>query len=240
MWNIKSNGKYNFQNYFLQHVDGEHLPGTLNEFPWALVDCISLFEQLDASFNSITRIPPEIPLRLPHLSHLNISHNHVTSLPESFSLLFHLKTLLIQYNSIQQLPESFVHLVKLERLDLSHNSIQELPENMGEMESLTKLNLCDNQLTSLPLSFGKSHKLAVLLAHNNANMQSPPQVVCQEGSDATLCYLRKQCKNGYVPKPLNQGNEFKRARGTVWSFLNLLFVTQYNKRDMMSARFILR
>ena len=187
----------------------------LKEFPWALVDSISLFERLDASFNSISRIPPEIPLRLPHLSHLNISHNHLVALPESFSLLFHLKTLLMNHNSLQQLPESFVNLVKLERLDLSHNSLVQLPENMGEMEALRKLNVCDNKLNSLPLSFGKSHTIAVLIAMNNTCVQCPPQSVCQEGSEATLSFLRKQCKNGYIPKPINQGNVFRRSRGKV-------------------------
>ncbi|XP_072027621.1 uncharacterized protein [Amphiura filiformis] len=200
---------------YQQHVNGEDIPGMLKEFPWALVDSISLFERLDTSFNSISRIPPEIPLRLPHLSHLNISHNHLFTLPESFSLLFHLKTLLMNHNSLQQLPESFVNLVKLERLDLSHNSLVKLPENMGEMESLRKLNVCDNKLTSLPLSFGKSHKISVLIALTNGCVQSPPQSVCQEGSEATLCYLRKQCKNGYIPKPINHGNVFRRARGDV-------------------------
>lgn len=184
----------------------------MTELPWALVDSISLFEHMDASFNHISVIPPEIPLRLPHLSYLNLSHNRIPTLPDSFSLLFHLKTLLIHHNELEHLPDSFIHLVKLEKLDVSSNKLKSLPENIGVMESLHKLNVMDNSLTLLPLSLGKSGTIEVLLASNN-KCASPPQSVCDEGSEKTLQFLRKQSENGYILKKSNTGNVFKRCRG---------------------------
>ncbi|XP_003730245.1 uncharacterized protein LOC100888319 [Strongylocentrotus purpuratus] len=199
---------------YQKHVAGEDLEGALTELPWALVDSISLFEHMDASFNHISVIPPEIPLRLPHLSYLNMAHNRIPALPDSFSLLFHLKTLLIHHNELEHLPDSFIHLVKLEKLDVSSNKLKSLPENIGVMESLHKLNVMDNSLTLLPLSLGKSGTIEVLLASNN-KCASPPQSVCDEGSEKTLQFLRKQSENGYILKKSNSGNIFKRCRGDV-------------------------
>ncbi len=176
------------------------------------MDSISLYEHLDVSFNLLYRLPVELPMRVPHLSHLNLSHNRLTTLPESFALLFHLKTLLIHHNQLQALPETFVHLVKLQRLDVSHNALEMLPETMGNMESLTKLNVSDNFLTVIPPSFGQSGSLRVILAVNNRCVV-PLQSICNEGSDAILSFLKKQCKNGFTTETTEHGNIFKRARG---------------------------
>ncbi|XP_038061328.1 uncharacterized protein LOC119732034 [Patiria miniata] len=201
---------------YQKHVNGsEDIPGALTALPWELVDSISLYEHLDVSFNLLRWLPPELPMRLPHLAYLDLSHNRLSALPESFALLFHLRTLLLNHNALQALPESFVNLVKLERLDLSHNALERLPEGMGRMETLKKLNLSDNFLTKLPYSLGQSYSLDVILASNNRCVV-PPQSICNEGSESVLRYLRKQCKNGVsTTKGTDQGNVFKRTRGDV-------------------------
>ena len=71
---------------------------------------------MTASFNALSELPVELPLRLPHLSSLDLSHNQLRSLPESFGLLFHLAEIHMQYNRLTALPESFLHLVKLEKV----------------------------------------------------------------------------------------------------------------------------
>ncbi|XP_033105615.1 uncharacterized protein LOC117107891 [Anneissia japonica] len=199
---------------YQQHVDGAAVEGALTELPWSIVDSVSLFEEMDVSFNELTRIPPEIPLRLPHLSTVNLSHNRLTSLPDSFALLFHLKNVLLHHNQIQSLPKTFIHLVKLEKLDLSFNSLMSLPDNIGQMESLKKLNISDNQLHRIPISLGGSKQMNVLLAFNNQCLL-PPQSICNEGSDALLSFLRLQFHNGNIPKVLLPGNIFQRVRGNV-------------------------
>lgn len=169
---------------------------------------------MNASFNTISQIPDELPLRLPHLSFLDISYNQITCLPESFGLLLHLKILNIKHNKLQGLPESFVNLIKLEKMDLSHNHIQTLPENLGDLESLTKINFSENKLSTLPLSLCSCKYLSVILTRNN-ELQDPPQSVCDDGSEATINYMKKRCiAKGLKPqKKKSVLNEFPRLRG---------------------------
>lgn len=62
------------------------------------------------------QLPPELPLRLPHLRYLDLSYNQLEQLPCSFGLLFHLQTLLVQHNRLRSLPATFTRLVKLEKV----------------------------------------------------------------------------------------------------------------------------
>lgn len=174
------------------------------------MNTLSLYERMDASFNEITYILNELPLRLPHLYYVNLNHNRITQLPESFGLLFHLQTVLLSHNKLSKLPDAFTNLVKLKKVDLSHNMLEELPESIGEMESLEKLNVCNNKLTALPLSLGHSSTLIIILAKNNL-LKVPPQALCDEGSEETLKQLRKLSPVKVVKA--SPFNEFIRVRG---------------------------
>lgn len=199
---------------YLKHLNGEVHEACLRELPYSIRDSISLYEIMKASFNALTELPPELPLRLPHLRYLDLSYNQLTSLPCSFGLLFHLQTLLLQHNQLRSLPDTFTRLVKLEKLDLSYNLLREMPECIGEMENLRMLNVSHNKLKCLPLSLGNSDKLQLLLASNN-RLDSPPQSICDDGSAGTLQYLRKQFQADQAqnpPPPSVQLNEFPRQR----------------------------
>ena len=67
------------------------------------------------------QLPPELPLRLPHLRYLDLSYNQLEQLPSSFGLLFHLQTLLVQHNRLRALPSTFTRLVKLEKVGQSRH-----------------------------------------------------------------------------------------------------------------------
>ncbi|KAJ8302188.1 hypothetical protein KUTeg_021175 [Tegillarca granosa] len=179
---------------FSKHINGEFHEACLTEIPWSIRDSISLYERMNASFNAISEIPPELPLRLPHLYFLDLSFNQIVGLPESFGLLFHLRTLLLRHNKLKALPNSFVHLIKLEKVDLSSNMLKELPEDIGKMEKLTKFNVSGNKLKTLPLSLGNCKTLTVLLALKN-RLQDPSQSICDNGSEATINFLQKRFKN---------------------------------------------
>ncbi|GFR76881.1 plant intracellular Ras-group-related LRR protein 1 [Elysia marginata] len=188
---------------YVKHLNGEYHDACLTELPWNIRDSVSLYETMTASFNALTELPVELPLRLPHLSSLDLSHNQLRTLPESFGLLFHLAEIHMQFNRLSALPESFLHLVKLEKIDLSHNEIRNLPENIGHMERLSRLNISHNKLKTLPLSLGSPMcRVHLLLAEQN-RLESPPQAVCDEGSKSTLDYLRRMytssCKE-FPPK----------------------------------------
>lgn len=196
-----------------QHVDGEADESCHAEIPWDIRDSISLYERVDFSFNVLHKLPSELPLRLPHINYLDLSHNRISSLPDSFGLFFHLKTLLLRYNELETLPQSFVRLVKLKTLDLSDNYLIELPDCMGLMESIAKINLTSNCLKSLPISLGDCKTLSLLLVVGN-HLDSPPQSVCDEGSSVTISYLRKQYISRQSEYRIHRTlNDFPRIRG---------------------------
>ena len=55
----------------------------LSIFPESLIDCPSL-EKLYANTNNISRIPVGFGRKLTHLTHVNLSHNHLEELPDDF------------------------------------------------------------------------------------------------------------------------------------------------------------
>ncbi|XP_060078498.1 uncharacterized protein LOC132557984 [Ylistrum balloti] len=200
---------------YWKHLDGDCHEACLTEIPWSIRDSICLYERMNVSFNAITELPPELPLRLPHLYFLDLSHNQIETLPDSFGLLFHLKTLLLKHNKLHSLPQSFVHHVKLEKIDLSHNLLKELPDGIGKMESLSKLNVANNKLRILPVSLGNCKTLTLLLAQGN-RLNEPSQCICDEGSEVTIKFLKQKyfTLHPYTDRlPSSNLNEFLRVRG---------------------------
>ncbi|XP_014665215.1 PREDICTED: uncharacterized protein LOC106807409 [Priapulus caudatus] len=195
------------------HLNEEFSEKCLLELPWHIVNTISLYERMDVSFNRLSFLPAEMPLRIPHLSYLNVSYNQLTDLPNSFGLFFHLKTLLLANNKLAKLPSSFTRLSSLEKLDLAHNALEELPDRIGFMPSLRAVNVSHNRLRHLPASLG-SENMQVLLAQNNS-CDNPPQSVCNEGSAATLKCLRRYHMKDPTKEKLDRLNVFPRVRGNV-------------------------
>jgi len=189
-------------------------PDALVDYPLELLTNVSFYEKFDASFNCFTYIPSEFSIRLPHLSFIDLSHNRLIYLPDSFGYLFHLKTLLLNNNRLQELPETFCLLARLQKVDLSHNQLKCLPQTLGNMESLESLNISYNELESLPLTLGKSKSLKLILAIFN-KCKCPPQQICNQGSESVLAYLRNQNPKEPEDKLIIRRNEFPRVRGDV-------------------------
>lgn len=168
-------------------MEGEQSMDGLTEFPYELRESITLYEEINASFNYIAYIPEEIPLRIPHLTKLVLSHNKIDSLPETFLLFFHLRELDLDHNNMTSIPKPLTQLLTLEKLDLSHNAIEEVPCQIENMQSLTRLNLSYNKLNNVAVQSLAICPLKVLLLHNN-QLSKPPQSVCDEGSYA-LCIV---------------------------------------------------
>ena len=94
-----------------------HLPLSLLEHP--LVDCLT---HLDVSENKISRLPENLD-RLQQLLTLQVSHNLLERLPASIGKLKQLKSLFVADNQIPLLPASFVNLL-LADLDVAHNKFE--------------------------------------------------------------------------------------------------------------------
>jgi len=118
--------------------------------------------KLDLSFNYSPVLPVSLCTSCPNLEYLNISHNHLTSLPDEFSQLSSLSSLVAFDNRLTTLPDSFCSLSALIDLDLSKNQITHLPERFGSLTSIHEFKITNNHLKDLPNSFGEMESLRIL------------------------------------------------------------------------------
>ncbi len=195
---------------FLQHIQGEYTDASLTDLPWAILDYVNLYTKVDGSFNAIKQISNNIALRIPHLTHLNLSYNNLMSIPPTIGLLLHLEEFLVRDNNLSYLPDEIVLLRNLRFLDVSRNLLQVLPKDIGKMPSLSKLNVSYNQLNTIPISLGYSLTLKMILATYN-NCTNPPQEICDRPTEL-LSYLRSQT----LPiLTMQQVNKFPRVRSNL-------------------------
>jgi hypothetical protein len=189
---------------------------------------------LIVSFHCITHIPQELPLQLPHLVHLNLNFNKITSLPESFGMLIHLEVLELSHNVLSKLPSSFSLLKSLQKLDLSNNELRTLHDNIGKLKKLKKLNVNNNMLEEIPSTLCLIESLEVVVCLNN-RLQTPPQEVCDEGLAGIRRYFDKE---NALPSPPREDmvNKFPRVRKSdAFTHPNLnTAMTQFNEMQSQS------
>ena len=77
---------------------------------------------------------------------INLSHNLLTSLPQTLPLLSHITKLDLSKNQLTELPENFGQFRALKSLDLYANRIEKLPVSFAQLRSLKWLDLKDNPL----------------------------------------------------------------------------------------------
>ena len=83
---------------------------------------------------------------LPKGTHLDLSHNLLTWLPEDFGQLTHVTHLDLSKNQVTELPEYFGQLKNLKWLDLSNNLLTCLPVSFSQLKNLKWLDLKNNPL----------------------------------------------------------------------------------------------
>ena len=203
----------------MQNEVVEENPG-LVEIPSRLFAHISFYETLIVSFHCITQIPQELSLQLPHLVHLNLNFNRITSLPESFGMLIHLEVLELSHNLLSKLPNSFSLLKSLQKLDLSNNKLRILPDDVNNLRKLKKLNLNNNLLEQIPLSLCLIDSLEVVVCLNN-RITKPHQDICDKGLASIKQYF--ETENALpLPRREDSVNIFPRVRkGDAFTHPNL-------------------
>ena len=95
---------------------------------------------------------------------LNLSHNRLSSIPDSIFGFLHLRELDVSHNNLSELPPSLCLLDKLRKMNASDNQISRLPHGLEQLQSLEKLNLSNNPLQHIPLALGGLPRLSVVLA----------------------------------------------------------------------------
>jgi len=136
-------------------------------------DCVEVEGNLHLSHNNLTSLPESFG-NLKIGGDLSLYNNNLTSLPESFGNLKIGGGLWLSNNNLTSLPESFGNLKIGGYLWLANNKLKSLPESFGNLKIGGSLWLSDNNLTSLPESFGNL-KIGDDLSLSNNNLTSLPE-----------------------------------------------------------------
>uniref|UniRef100_A0A3Q3X046 protein-serine/threonine phosphatase n=1 Tax=Mola mola TaxID=94237 RepID=A0A3Q3X046_MOLML len=115
-----------------------------------------------------------------NLSYMDISRNHMESLPDWLCEAQKLEVLDVSHNLIAELPARLFCSNSLRKLSAGHNQLQKLPERV-ERPLLEVLDVQHNQLVELPCNlFLKSDSLRCVNASANKLEHLPPSSLSEE------------------------------------------------------------
>nr|KAF6370863.1 toll like receptor 3 [Myotis myotis] len=121
----------------------------LRKLPPANFTRYSQLTILDAGFNSISKLEPELCQKLPLLGILNFQHNELYQLSDkTFIFCRNLTELHLRYNLIHKIQNNpFKGLKNLIKLDLSHNGLSSTKLGTQlQLENLQELLLSNNKI----------------------------------------------------------------------------------------------
>lgn len=137
----------------------------LETFPREIFQLSKTLEILDLSDNHLSSLPNDFP-QLKKLKILFLSNNAFEEIPRVLRSCHNLEMIALKSNKISSFPE-YALPIKTKWLMLTNNQIEQLPESFGELTELRKLALAGNQLTSIPSSIQYCRNLE--LARFSAN-----------------------------------------------------------------------
>jgi len=147
----------------------------------------------------LTEFPREIFTLAETLEVLDMTDNHLNTLPDDFGQLKNLKILFLSNNFFTEVPTVLSHCPKLSMIGfrnnnintlledalplstrwliLTDNALTKLPKSMGELKYLQKCMLSGNQLTHLPASMKHCENLELLRIAVNAFTELPKMLL---------------------------------------------------------------
>lgn len=106
---------------------------------------------------------------------LDLSHNHLSSLPEDFDKLQKLKIAFFSDNDFTELPAVLGKCKNLEMIGFKSNKIKTVSEE--SLPAITRwLILTNNQISIIPKSIGKCHRLQKLALAGNSIKELPAEM----------------------------------------------------------------
>ncbi|KAF3699402.1 PH domain leucine-rich repeat-containing protein phosphatase 1 [Channa argus] len=129
---------------------------------------------MDISRNHMESLPDWL-CEAKKLEVLDVSHNLITELPARLLCSNSLRKLSAGHNQLHKLPER-VERPLLEVLDVQHNQLVELPCNlflksdskMAKLEELEEVDLSGNMLKTIPTTIMNCRRMHTLITHSNA------------------------------------------------------------------------
>ncbi|KAL9002983.1 MAG: hypothetical protein Q9188_004117 [Gyalolechia gomerana] len=107
---------------------------------------------VDLSKRNLYELPEEVvDVFKTDVERLQLAHNQICYIPDSFSQCRPLKYLNLRGNLFQEFPSPLLSLPQLEILDLSVNEIRTIPESIRSMRSLRVLSLTKNKIWNVPI-----------------------------------------------------------------------------------------
>jgi len=145
---------------------------SLTQFPAEIFDLADSLEILDLSNNHLKTLPDEFE-RLKRLKIVFFTNNDFEEIPEVIGQCLDLKIVSFKSNQIASVGEPVLPQ-KLRWLILTNNKIEKLPTSLGRLSDLQKLMLAGNQLQSLPESMASCQKLELIRLSANQLTELPP------------------------------------------------------------------
>jgi len=127
----------------------------------------------------LTQFPLEILALADSLEILDLTHNHLTSLPDEFGCLQKLRIAFFSHNSFEALPAVLAECPNLSMVGFKSNKLTTIAEN-ALPASVRWLILTDNRLEKVPASLGRLSQLQkLMLAGNQLRSLPESMVACQ-------------------------------------------------------------
>eukprot|EP01029_Cantina_marsupialis_P029743 TRINITY_DN782119_c0_g1_i1.p1 TRINITY_DN782119_c0_g1~~TRINITY_DN782119_c0_g1_i1.p1 ORF type:complete len:255 (-),score=46.79 TRINITY_DN782119_c0_g1_i1:267-1031(-) len=145
-------------------------------------------KSLQASFNSIKIIPPEIG-QLNMLRELDLSSNRLKKIPPEIGHCVRLTKLKVNGNRLTKLPNELCQCILLEELYASENMLLEIPKDIDKLNVLKILMLQNNRIDYLPSAVSKCLSLEHIDVRHNPVKNMPEGLL----SDANM--IRWVCNN---------------------------------------------
>jgi leucine-rich repeat protein SHOC2 len=117
--------------------------------------------------NQFRKFPPELK-RYYNLTHLELSHTKIDSIPCEIAYLARLKTLkFTDSDTILCLPETFKYMKSLKELQIENCIMDSFPKQIFRLPSLTFLYLSNTNTYHLTIHFERMQSLEVLILESN-------------------------------------------------------------------------
>ncbi|CAG2253170.1 unnamed protein product [Mytilus edulis] len=126
---------------------------SLDDDIWNVLEGVTSLETLKLKQNRLQSVSPSVITHLSKLSHLDLSHNYITSLTDVLFRSGKMTTILFNSNKLVNLPANLVDDINTFRdnhyctLDISNNMMDNIKLIMPSTSTRLTLNLGQNELT---------------------------------------------------------------------------------------------